>query len=71
MICSLLIGFVQDKEVETWKGYCYAIILTITAITQTVFLSQYFQRMFIVGLQVRTAITATVYRKVSNRYYDC
>jgi len=62
-ILRLLIAFVSNKDIQDWKGYLYAVILTVTAITQTVFLSQYFQRMFIVGLQVRTAITATVYRK--------
>jgi len=62
-ILSLLITFVKDSSEEVWKGYVYAAILTITAITQTIFLSQYFQRMFIVGLQIRTSIVATIYRK--------
>lgn len=65
-ICSALIDYVNRPEVENWKGYFYAVILTLTAIIQTIFLSQYFQRMLVVGLQVRTAITATVYRKVSS-----
>lgn len=61
---SLLISFVEDPTVESWKGYLYAIVLTVTAVVQTLFLSQYFQRMFVVGLQIRTAVVSAIYRKV-------
>lgn len=46
-----------------WKGYLYAVLLLVTAIFQTLILSQYFHRMFIVGLRVRTALIAAIYRK--------
>lgn len=46
-----------------WKGYFYAAILLITAVLQTLILSQYFQRMFLVGLRIRTALIAAIYRK--------
>lgn len=61
---SLLIGFVEDLTQESWKGYLYAIILTLTAMLQTLILGQYFQRMFVVGLQIRTSIVSSIYRKV-------
>ncbi|KZS17365.1 ABC transporter [Daphnia magna] len=62
-ILSLLIGFVEDPTQESWKGYLYAIILTLTAMLQTLILGQYFQRMFVVGLQIRTSIVSSIYRK--------
>ena len=46
-----------------WKGYFYAILLFITALLQTIVLSQYFNRMFLVGLRMRTALIAAIYRK--------
>lgn len=63
-VLSLLIGFVEDTTQESWKGYLYAIILTLTAMLQTVILGQYFQRMFVIGMQIRTSIVSSIYRKV-------
>lgn len=59
---SLLINFVQDKEPQ-WKGYLYVVALFGTAMIQTIILSQYFNRMFIVGMRIRTALVAAIYRK--------
>lgn len=58
----LLINFITNKE-SMWKGYFYAILLFITALLQTIVLSQYFNRMFLVGLRMRTALIAAIYRK--------
>ena len=64
LLFSLLIEYVADPQVQNWKGYLYAIILTLTAMVQTVFNSQYFHRMYVVGFQVRTAAVSAIYRKV-------
>ncbi|XP_076239794.1 multidrug-Resistance like Protein 1 isoform X1 [Calliopsis andreniformis] len=61
-ILKLLIGFIEGHE-SIWKGYLYAILLLVTATFQTLILSQYFHRMFLVGLRVRTALTAAIYQK--------
>nr|CAI5844705.1 unnamed protein product [Callosobruchus analis] len=61
-ILGLLILFVQEKQ-ETWKGYFYSILLLATAMLQTLLLSQYFNRMFIIGMRIRTALISTIYRK--------
>lgn len=58
----LLIAFVEQSESQ-WKGYFYAALLFITATIQTVILSQYFNRMFIVGMRIRTALVSAIYRK--------
>lgn len=60
-----MIGFVQDKSIHTWQGYLYAVLLLAVAILQSLFLQQYFQRCFVLGMKVRTAIMATVYKKVN------
>ncbi|OAD61579.1 Multidrug resistance-associated protein 1 [Eufriesea mexicana] len=61
-ILKLLIKFIEGHE-PLWKGYFYAILLFVTAIFQTLILSQYFHRMFLVGLRIRTALIAAIYRK--------
>jgi ATP-binding cassette subfamily C (CFTR/MRP) protein 1 len=66
---SLLIGFVKDQDEPQWRGYVYAALLLVTATCQTILLSQYFNRMFLVGLRIRTALISSIYRKVSPRFY--
>ncbi|XP_011882151.1 PREDICTED: multidrug resistance-associated protein 1 isoform X4 [Vollenhovia emeryi] len=61
-ILRLLIDFIEGEE-SMWKGYLYAALLLLTAILQTLVLSQYFHRMFLVGLRIRTALIAAIYRK--------
>lgn len=61
-ILKLLIGFIEGDE-PMWKGYFYSILLLLTAMLQTLVLSQYFHRMFLVGLRIRTALIAAIYRK--------
>lgn len=46
-----------------WKGIFYAILLFVVASIQTLFLAQYFQRMFLVGLRIRTALVGAIYKK--------
>lgn len=59
----VLIDFVKEKNEPMWKGYFYAVLLLLTATIQTLVLSQYFHRMFLVGLRIRTALIAAIYRK--------
>jgi hypothetical protein len=59
----LLISFVEGKE-SLWKGYLYAVLMLAVACLQTLILSQYFHRMFLVGLRIRTALISAIYRKV-------
>ncbi|XP_036148326.1 multidrug resistance-associated protein 1 isoform X7 [Monomorium pharaonis] len=61
-ILKLLIDFIEGDQ-SMWKGYLYAVLLLVTAILQTLVLSQYFHRMFLVGLRIRTALIAAIYRK--------
>uniref|UniRef100_A0A665VH35 ATP-binding cassette, sub-family C (CFTR/MRP), member 2 n=1 Tax=Echeneis naucrates TaxID=173247 RepID=A0A665VH35_ECHNA len=60
---QLMVSFTQDKSRHTWEGYLYAVLLFSVAILQSLFLQQYFQRCFVLGMKVRTAIMAAVYKK--------
>lgn len=63
-----MISFTQDKSIYTWWGYFYAVLLLVVAILQSLFLQQYFQRCFTLGLKVRTAIMTVVYKKVQESF---
>uniref|UniRef100_A0A8P4G8C0 ABC-type glutathione-S-conjugate transporter n=1 Tax=Dicentrarchus labrax TaxID=13489 RepID=A0A8P4G8C0_DICLA len=62
-LLKLMISFTQDKSRYTWEGYLYAVLLLVVAVLQSLFLQQYFQRCFVLGMKVRTAIMASVYKK--------
>ncbi|GLH03627.1 Multidrug resistance protein homolog 49 [Gryllus bimaculatus] len=63
-ILKLLISYVSDDTyTEEWKGYFYAVLMFLAASIQTLFLAQYFNRMFLVGLRIRTALVSAIYRK--------
>lgn len=55
-------NIVIDRD-PMWRGIFYAAMLFLVASTQTLFLSQYFQRMFLVGLRIRTALVGAIYKK--------
>lgn len=68
-ILGWIISYVENKSIEEketepeWKGIFYAVLLFICAALQTFFLGQYFQKMYIVGLRIRTALINAIYRK--------
>lgn len=66
-VLRLIIQFVDPAPgapaQEFWKGLLYAFLLFIVASIQTIILAQYFQRMFVVGLRIRTALISAIYRK--------
>ncbi|KAM8717859.1 hypothetical protein ACLKA7_004542 [Drosophila subpalustris] len=65
-VLSLIIGYVEDYETDPqpeWKGIIYSVALFVLASAQTFILAQYFHRMFIVGLRIRTALINCIYRK--------
>ncbi|XP_050310916.1 multidrug resistance-associated protein 1 isoform X2 [Anthonomus grandis grandis] len=71
-ILGLIITYLRDREgnIYTWRGPFYAVLMFAVATIQTLFLAQYFHRMFIVGMRIRTALVSTIYRKslkISNK----
>ena len=61
---------VEGQTDDDWKGYFYAFLLFLTAVFQSILLHIYFHRVFRVGMQIRTAVIAAVYKKVGTRYYN-
>lgn len=59
-----MVSFTEDKSSFNWEGYMYAVLLFVVALLQSLFLQQYFQQCFVLGMKVRTAIMAAVYKKV-------
>ncbi|CAL8283935.1 unnamed protein product [Arctogadus glacialis] len=58
-----MISFTKNEEAPDWHGYMYAVLLVLVAVLQSLFLQQYFQRCFVLGMKVRTSIMAAVYKK--------
>lgn len=48
-----------------WHGIFYAVLMLVCAQGQSLLLAQYFARMMVMGMQIRTGIISAVYRKVS------
>ncbi|XP_018335871.1 multidrug resistance-associated protein 1-like isoform X2 [Agrilus planipennis] len=61
-ILKLLLSFVK-KEEERWKGYFYACLLLFASTIQTLIFAQGLNKMFIVGMRIRTALISSIYRK--------
>lgn len=49
-----------------WRGYMYAVLMLTAATFQTLSMTQHNQRMYIVGMRIRTALISAIYRKVSS-----
>ncbi|MEE6486330.1 hypothetical protein FKM82_014574 [Ascaphus truei] len=62
-LLKLMVSFTADPSEYQWKGFFYAILLLVTAIIQSLCLQQYFQGCFVLGMRVRTTLTAAVYKK--------
>lgn len=65
---SRLIDFTESvyEEVEepVWRGYFYAVLMYLAAQLQSFVLAQYFKKMYVIGLHMRTGVISAVYRKV-------
>ena len=59
-----MISFTRDKWLPDWQGYFYASLMFIIALVQSLLLHQYFMHCISAGMNVRTALVASIYRKV-------
>ncbi|XP_050728277.1 multidrug resistance-associated protein 1-like isoform X2 [Eriocheir sinensis] len=64
-ILSALITYTEstEEEMPAWHGIFYAVLMWGCAQGQSLLLAQYFARMMVMGMQVRTGIISAVYRK--------
>jgi Zn-dependent membrane protease YugP len=78
----LLIGFVEDNKRPLWQGIGIAVLLSVTAIIQSIvsisvrftakkistqILNRYFHMMMRFGMNLRATLTAAVFTKVLQR----
>ncbi|KAH9589496.1 Multidrug resistance-associated protein 1, variant 2 [Schistosoma haematobium] len=64
LLLKLLLNFLQNTQSEPiWHGYLYAIAIFIDTSVQSLILQSYFHIVFKLGMNIKTAITAAVYRK--------
>ncbi|XP_055339686.1 multidrug resistance-associated protein 1-like [Paramacrobiotus metropolitanus] len=62
-LLSLLITFVQNKDIEPWKGYVFAAALFSSTFCQAIFNNNYMHVAFRTGMRVEAALITTIYRK--------
>ncbi len=53
----------SDEPQPAYRGMVIAVGMFITAICQTMFLHQYFQRCFMTGMRLRAALVTSIYQK--------
>ena len=61
-ILGMLISFVSSDE-EMWKGYFYVALLVGVNLINSILNSQYFYKLGLVGLRMRSVLTSAIYRK--------
>ncbi|KAL0096556.1 multi drug resistance-associated protein MRP [Phycomyces blakesleeanus] len=52
-----------DEPEPVYRGVLISVAMFVTAITQTMFLHQYFHRCFLTGMRLRAALVTTIYAK--------
>jgi len=68
-VMKLMINFVESygdesrPSEEKWKGFFYGALLFAVVTLQSLMMSQYFERMFVIGVKVRTTLIAALYKK--------
>lgn len=68
LFCSVLIEYVENKNTNKneyeWKGYVYALGFFLIALLQSTFFHQNFHIGMTLGMRIRSALIAAVYKKV-------
>ncbi|KAM5140785.1 ATP-binding cassette sub-family C member 2-like [Mantella aurantiaca] len=63
LILKAMVSFTSNPAEYQWKGFLFAASLFITTLVQYVCLQQYFQGCMVLGMRIRTALMAAVYKK--------
>ncbi|XP_004685060.1 PREDICTED: canalicular multispecific organic anion transporter 2 [Condylura cristata] len=62
-LLSILIRFISNPDAPSWWGFLLAGLMFVCSMAQTLILHQYFHRIFVLGLRLRTGIIGLIYRK--------
>lgn len=67
MLLKQLMGWVTsyttDNPEPSYSGIFISVAMFVTAVCQTLFLQQYFQRCFSTGMRLRAALVTAIYKK--------
>lgn len=63
IIFSMIISFSSANE-EIWKGYLYALGIFLSTAISTCAMENARNYFFILGMQMKTAVTSVIYKKV-------
>lgn len=64
-ILSFLINFASNQE-EVWKGYFYVTLLISSFLAKSLTLCQYYYKAAKIGLRMKAALGAAVFKKAIN-----
>ena len=64
-----MIQFTKDETQPDWHGYFYTVLFFLNALVRSLVLHQYFHRVNLTGMRIRTALIAAIYNKVVNLPY--
>jgi len=53
-----------NPSVPTWHGYVYGVLMLVVAMTQSILQNQFIHLSLIVGMRIRSALIAVLYKKV-------
>ena len=59
-----MIKFTQDETQPNFYGYLYAVLLFVVELLKFLLFNQFFMLSRVVGMRIRAAIVAAVYKKV-------
>lgn len=59
-----LVTFVQDSQIQQWKGFVLSGTMFLSSILQSVVVEQVFHLSTAIELRLRAALISAVYRKV-------
>ncbi|VDP13339.1 unnamed protein product, partial [Onchocerca flexuosa] len=62
-LLSALISYIEDLKRPLWMGIVISFAMFIVALIQSMILHQYFHKMFMLGINVRSVLTNAVYVK--------
>ncbi|XP_054711811.1 multidrug resistance-associated protein 1-like [Uloborus diversus] len=62
VLLRLLIAYIGTDD-PIWIGIIYALGMVLNGMLQSVLLADYFHRMFLLGMRIRTALVSAIYKK--------
>lgn len=62
LLLQQLIGFVESND-PFWQGMVYVVLLSVSAIMESLFVNQFYDGVMIMSLQLKSALISAIYKK--------